>query len=110
MGLFGLTLIIINQKVKEIGIRKVLGATVPHIASKVIQEFVKPVAIAFLIAAPIAWWIMNLWLTDFVYRIDIPIWVFPLAGIATLLIAILTVGVQSLKAAKANPVDSLRSE
>ncbi|WP_166670733.1 ABC transporter permease [Olivibacter sp. XZL3] len=110
MGLFGLTLIIINQKVKEIGIRKVLGATVSHIASKVIQEFVKPVALAFLIAAPIAWWIMNLWLADFVYRTDIPLWVFPLAGIATLLIAILTVGVQSLKAAKANPVDSLRSE
>lgn len=110
MGLFGLALIIINQKVKEIGIRKVLGASVAEIANKVIQEFVKPVVLAFLIAGPIAWWIMNMWLEDFVYRIHMPIWVFPLAGILALLIAILTVGIQSLKAAKANPVDSLRNE
>ncbi|MGK9117365.1 ABC transporter permease [Olivibacter jilunii] len=110
MGLFGLALIIIHQKIKEIGIRKVLGASVANITGKVIREFAKPVIIAFLIAAPIAWWIMNLWLEDFVYRMDMPVWVFPLAGVAALLIAILTVGFQSLRAAKANPVESLRSE
>lgn len=110
MGLFGLALIIINQKVKEIGVRKVLGASVANIASKVIREFVKPVVVAFLIATPIAWWIMTLWLDDFAYRMDMPIWVFPLAGIITLIIAVFTVGIQSLRAAKANPVDSLRSE
>lgn len=110
MGLFGLALIIINQKVKEIGIRKVLGASVTQIANKVIQEFIKPVMLAFLIAGPIAWWVMDLWLEDFVYRINIPLWVFPLAGVVALVIAILTVGIQSLRAARANPVDSLRNE
>ncbi|HWV73147.1 MAG TPA: FtsX-like permease family protein [Pseudosphingobacterium sp.] len=110
MGLFGLALIIINQKVKEIGIRKVLGASVADITSKVIREFIKPVIIAFFIATPIAWWIMTLWLEDFVYRMNMPLWVFPLAGIVALIIAVLTVGIQSLRAAKANPVESLRSE
>ncbi|QNL50947.1 ABC transporter permease [Olivibacter sp. SDN3] len=110
MGLFGLALTIINQQVKEIGIRKVLGASIAQIANKVIQEFLKPVFVAFLIAGPIAWWIMNSWLEDFIYRITIPLWIFPLSGLIALLIALLTVGIQSLKAARANPVDSLRSE
>lgn len=110
MGLFGLALIIISQKVKEIGIRKVLGASVAHITSRVIREFVKPVIIALFIAIPIAWWSMNLWLQDFIYRMTMPWWVFPIAGIIALAIAVLTVGLQSLKAASANPVDSLRSE
>lgn len=110
MGLFGLALIIIGQKVKEIGIRKVLGASVAHITSKVIKEFIKPVIIALFIAIPIAWWLMNLWLQDFIYRMAMPWWVFPMAGTIALVIAVLTVGVQTLKAAAANPVDSLRSE
>jgi len=110
MGLFGLALVSISQRVKEIGVRKVLGATVAGITTMVVKEFVKPVLIALFIAIPIAWWAMNLWLQDFIYRITMPWWVYPMAGIAALAVAVLTVGFQSLKAAGANPVDSLRNE
>lgn len=110
MGLFGLALIIIAQRVKEIGIRKVLGASVRGITFLVTREFIKPVCIAIFIAIPIAWWAMATWLQDFIYRISTPWWIFPLAGIAVIGIAILTVGIQSIKAALANPVDSLRNE
>lgn len=110
MGLFGMASIIIRQRVKEIGVRKVLGASVSGIAVLVTREFVWPVAIALLIATPIAWWAMGTWLQDFVYRITIQWWIFILAGGLSVGIAILTVSYQSVKAAIANPVKSLRTE
>jgi ABC-type antimicrobial peptide transport system permease subunit len=110
MGLFGIASLIIRQRVKEIGVRKVLGASVSGIAALVTKEFVWPVVIALLIATPIAWWAMGTWLQDFVYRINIKWWVFILAGGLSILIAILTVSYQAIKAAVANPVKSLRTE
>lgn len=110
MGLFGMASIIIRQRVKEIGVRKVLGASVSGIAALVTKEFVWPVLIALLIATPIAWWALGTWLQDFVYRINIKWWVFVLAGGLSILIAILTVSYQAIKAAIANPVKSLRTE
>ena len=110
MGLFGIALIAIRQRVKEIGVRKVLGASVSGIASMVTKDFVKPVVIAMLIAIPIAWWAMSKWLQDFVYRIHINGWIFLIAAACALLIAILTVAFHAIKAAIANPVKSLKSE
>ncbi|MEI9957059.1 MAG: FtsX-like permease family protein [Ferruginibacter sp.] len=110
MGLFGMAFIIIRQRVKEIGIRKVLGASVGGITTLITKEFIKPVFIALLIATPIAWWAMNKWLQDFTYRIDVQWWIFILAGIIAVLIAILTVSFHAIKAAIANPVKSLRTE
>jgi len=110
MGLFGIASIIIRQRVKEIGVRKVLGASVSGIITLVSKEFIKPVLIAFLIAIPIGWWAMNSWLQDYAYRVKIEWWVFAIAGLAALLITICTVSFQSIKAALANPVKSLRTE
>ena len=110
LGLFGLALFGVQQRTKEIGIRKVLGASVASITSLLAYEFLKLIAIAILIASPIAWWAMQKWLADFAYRIDIQWWMFVLAGLAAILVASLTVGFQSVKAALANPVKSLRSE
>ncbi len=110
MGLFGMASIIIRQRVKEIGVRKVLGASVSGIATLVTKEFIWPVAIALIIATPIAWWAMGTWLQDFMYRISVQWWVFILAGGISILIAILTVSFQAIKAATANPVKSLRTE
>jgi ABC-type antimicrobial peptide transport system permease subunit len=110
MGLFGMAFIIIRQRVKEIGVRKVLGASVSGIAALVTKEFIKPVIIALLIATPIAWWAMHHWLQDFTYRINIQWWVFVLAGALAILIAVITVSFHAVKAAVANPVKSLRTE
>jgi ABC-type antimicrobial peptide transport system permease subunit len=110
LGLFGLATYVAESKTKEIGVRKVLGATVINITSMLSVEFVKLVATAILIASPIAWWAMHNWLKDFDYRIKIPWWVFAAAGIVCLLIAVLTVSVQAVRAAIANPVKSLRTE
>lgn len=110
MGLFGMASIITRQRVKEIGVRKVLGATVSGITALVTREFIWPVAIALLIATPLAWWALGQWLQDFVYRIHIHWWVFILAGGLSILIAVLTVSFQAIKAATANPVKSLRTE
>ena len=110
MGLFGMAFIIIRQRVKEIGVRKVLGASVSGIATLVTKEFIRPVIIALSIATPIAWWAMNKWLQEFSYRINIQWWVFAVAGIVAVLIAILTVSFHAVKAAVANPVKSLRTE
>jgi ABC-type antimicrobial peptide transport system permease subunit len=110
MGLFGMAFIIIRQRVKEIGVRKVLGASVGGIATLVTKEFIRPVAIALVIATPIAWWAMYKWLLDFTYRISIQWWVFVFAGMLALLIAILTISFHAIKAAIANPVKSLRTE
>lgn len=110
MGLFGMAFIIIRQRVKEIGVRKVLGASVSGIATLVTKEFIKPVVIALLIATPIAWWAMHKWLQEFTYRTNIQWWVFAVAGVVAVLIAILTVSFHAIKAAVANPVKSLRTE
>lgn len=110
MGLFGMAFIIIRQRVKEIGVRKVLGASVGSIATLVTKEFIKPVIIALFIAIPIGWLAMDKWLNNFAYRINIQWWVFVLAGMVAVLIAVLTVGFQAIKASLTNPVKSLRTE
>jgi putative ABC transport system permease protein len=110
MGLFGLAAFSAEQRTKEIGIRKVLGANVFNIIGLLSRNFLLLVAIASLIAFPIAWWAMNNWLKDFPYRITISWWIFGMAIIVALVIAFLTVSFQSIKAAIANPVKSLRTE
>ena len=99
-----------EQKTKEIGIRKVLGASVGGIVQMLSKDFLKLVFIAAIIAFPVAWWAMHKWLSDFAYRVDIGWWVFPVAGVIAGLIALLTISFQSIKAAIANPVKSLRTE
>ncbi|MGB3066133.1 ABC transporter permease [Sphingobacterium thalpophilum] len=110
LGLLGLVSFATIQKQKEIGIRKVLGASVFGIIKLLSRDFIKLIGIALLIASPIAWWIMNQWLEDYVYRIDIQWWIFALAGCLATLIALFTVSTLAIKAATANPVDSLRDE
>ncbi|SFC10444.1 ABC transporter permease [Spirosoma endophyticum] len=110
MGLFGLATFTAEQRTKEIGVRKVLGASVASIVGLLSKDFLKLVFIALVIASPIAWWAMNQWLKDFAYKIDLDWWVFALAGLMAITIALFTVGFQSIKAALVNPVKSLRSE
>ncbi len=110
MGLFGIASIIIRQRVKEIGVRKVLGASIASIFTLTSREFVKPVIIAFLIAVPLCWWVMNTWLQNYTVRITIHWWVFAIAGMASLVITICTVSFHAIKAALANPVHSLRTD
>ena len=110
LGLLGLITYATEQRVKEIGVRKVLGATTGNIIQLLSKDFLKLVLVAFVIAAPIAYYLMDQWLQEFAYRIDIQWWVFLLAASAAMVIAFLTVGFQSAKAALANPVDSLRNE
>ncbi|MGH7453272.1 MAG: FtsX-like permease family protein, partial [bacterium] len=110
LGLFGLAAFTAEQRTKEIGIRKVLGASVSGLVGLLSKDFVKLVVIANLIACPLAWYTMKQWLQGFAYRIDIGWWVFMIAGAIALIIALLTVSTQAIKAALANPVDSLRYE
>jgi putative ABC transport system permease protein len=110
LGLFGLASLMIVRRTKEIGVRKVLGASSGNIVLLVNREFTRLVAIAFVIAVPIAWYVMQQWLEDFAYRINIGAGVFLIAGLATLFVAWLTVSYQSVKATLVNPVDSLHSE
>ncbi|MEM6696784.1 MAG: ABC transporter permease [Bacteroidota bacterium] len=110
LGLFGLATFTAERRIKEIGIRKVLGASVTGIVALLSKDFIKLVGIAFIIATPIAWYLMNDWLQDFAYQIQLQWWVFALAGIGAIGIALLTVSFQSLKAALTNPIDSLRNE
>ena len=110
MGLFALAAFSAEQRTKEIGIRKVLGASVLNIVSLLSKTFIKLVLIASIIAFPIAWWVMNNWLEDFPYRVDISWWVFGIAAVAAVTIALLTVSFHAIKAAVMNPVKSLRSE
>lgn len=110
LGLFGLVSFITEQRTKEIGIRKVLGASVSTIVALLSKGFLKPVLIAAAIAFPIAWYAMNEWLQNFAYRTNIGWWIFIAAGLLTILIALITVSVQAIKAAIANPVKSLRTE
>ncbi|MBB3840284.1 putative ABC transport system permease protein [Runella defluvii] len=110
LGLFGLITYIAEQRTKEIGVRKVLGASLWSIVGLLSKDFLKLVGIAFLIAAPLAYYAMNTWLEDFAFRVEIPWWIFVAAGVATMLLAFLTVSFQSIKAALMNPVKSLKSE
>jgi putative ABC transport system permease protein len=110
LGLFGLSAYMASQRIKEIGIRKVLGASVADITGMLSRDFIKLVIVAIILASPVAWWAMNKWLQDFAYRVNIAWWVFAVAGAAALFIAMLTVSYQAIKAAIANPVKSLRTE
>ena len=110
LGLFGLATYMAEQRTKEIGVRKVLGASVPDIVSMLSKDFVKLVLIASVVAFPVAWWTMNKWLEDFAYRINIGWWVFIIAGLSAIVIALVTVSFQAVRAALANPVKSLRTE
>jgi putative ABC transport system permease protein len=110
LGVLGLSLYSIQQRVKEIGIRKVLGASVLNIMGVLLKEFVKPVLLAAVIATPLAWYVMNQWLEDFAYRIEINWLVFLITTLMVLSLAVLTMGGQSIKAAMDKPVNSLRSE
>lgn len=110
LGLFGLTAFATQQRNKEIGIRKVLGAGSGQLVMMLSTEFMKLVMIAMAIAIPLAWWLMQQWLEDFAYRTDLAAWIFMLAGFIALTIAFVTVSTQALKAANANPVKSLRTE
>jgi len=110
LGLFGLSAFVAEQRRKEIGIRKVMGATVTQITTMLSKDFVKLVVAAIVIGSPIAWWAMDQWLQNFVYRINISWWIFLAAGSAVILISLLTISLQSVKAAMANPVKSLRRE
>ena len=110
LGLFGLTAFTIQQRVKEIGIRKVLGASTASINNLLSADFLKLVILAIVIASPMAWWAMHSWLQNFVYRIEVPWWVFILAAVVAVVVSMLTVSYNAVKAALANPVKSLRNE
>lgn len=110
LGLFGLAALAAVNRTKEIGIRKVLGASVTHVAGLLSKDFIKLIVIALLIASPLAWYLMNNWLQSYVWRIDISWWVFALTGAFALFIAVTTISFQAVKAALTNPVKSLRSE
>jgi hypothetical protein len=109
LGLLGLVMFAAEQRIKEIGIRKVLGASLGQIIRLFSRDFLQLVFLAFLIAAPLAWLSMDHWLQNFAYRIDLSWWIFALAGAAAILIALLTVCYQAVKSARANPVQSLRA-
>ncbi len=110
LGLFGLATYMAEARIKEIGVRKVLGASVSGITALLSKDFLKLVGIALLIAIPVAWWAMHAWLEKFEYRVEIQWWYFALAGVSAILIALFTVSYQALKAGLSNPVKSLRSE
>lgn len=110
LGLFAVALMVIEQRTKEIGVRKVLGASIPNIVFILSQDFVKLVVLAIVIATPLAWFFMQKWLDGYSYRIEISAWVFILVGLAAIMIALATVSFHSIKAALMNPVKSLRSE
>ncbi len=110
LGLYGLASFMAVQRIKEVGIRKVLGATAGNIVYLFSKEFILLIAIAFAIATPIAWYCMHQWLQDYAYRINISWWLFAAGGLAAIMIALATISFQAIKAAIANPVISLRSE
>ena len=110
LGLFGLAHLSTEQRQKEIGVRKVLGANIAQVVSLLTAEFLKLVIVALIIASPLSWLAANAWLQNFAYRINVGWWVFFIAGMATIFIALITVGVQTIKAALKNPVESLRTE
>jgi putative ABC transport system permease protein len=110
LGLFGLTTFSVEQRTKEIGIRKVLGASVPGILSLLSKDFLKLVLISFFLAAPLAWYFINQWLQDFAYKAPFTIWIIVASCILALLIAFITISIQALKVALSNPVKNLRTE
>ena len=110
LGLFGLAAYTAERRTKEIGVRKVLGASISGLAGLLSKDFLKLVALSCLIAFPISWWFMNNWLQNYTYRIDISLWIFVAAGALAITIAVATVSFQAIKAAMANPVKSLRTE
>ena len=110
LGLFGLAAYMAQNRIKEIGVRRVLGASVQSITTLLSKDFLKLVVISLIIASPLAWWAMHNWLLDFEYRVSIEWWVFAIAGLASVFIALLTVGYQAVKAARTNPVKNLRTE
>jgi putative ABC transport system permease protein len=110
LGLFGLAAFSAEQRNKEIGIRKVLGASVPGLVQLLSKDFIRLVIIAFVIATPIAWWSMDKWLDAFAYRTPLHWWIFALAGLLAVLISLFTVSFQAIKAAISNPVKSLKTE
>jgi len=110
LGLFGLVMFTAEQRTKEIGIRKVLGASVTGIVQMLSKDFLKLICISFVIGFPFAWWLMSKWLQNYAYRIPIVWWMFALAGVAALFIALITISFQAIKAARSNPVKSLRTE
>jgi putative ABC transport system permease protein len=110
LGLLALAAFMAEQRTKEIGIRKVLGASVKNIVLLLSRDFTRLIAIAFVVATPLAYWATQQWLNDFAYRTNVGLSTFILSGTLALLIALLTVSYQSIKAAVANPVDSLRNE
>lgn len=110
LGLFGLATLVVARRKKEIGIRKVLGADVKTLVATLNKEFVIQILIASVIAFPLAWLMLNRWMRDFEYRIDIPYWIFLFAAIIVLLVGLITVSFQSIKAAMRNPIKGLRSE
>jgi len=110
LGLFGIVAIMTVQRTKEIGIRKIMGATAGNIIMHLFADYLKPVFIAFIISVPLAFYFANKWLSGFAYRIDIPVWTFIISGSFCIAISVATISIQSLKAALSNPVDSLRNE
>jgi ABC-type antimicrobial peptide transport system permease subunit len=110
LGLFALAAYMAENRTKEIGVRKVLGASISAITTLLSKDFLQLVLIAFIIASPLAWWAMHSWLQDYAYRVDISWWVFAITGVVSILIALFTVSFQAIKAALMNPVNSLRSE
>jgi putative ABC transport system permease protein len=110
LGLFGLAAYAVQQRTKEIGIRKVMGASTRSLLSLISKDFVILVAVAMVFAFPLAWYAMDAWQADFPYKAGLSVWTFGFAGIVTLLIALITVGSQAIKAAWANPVDAMRDE
>ncbi|MDM8173035.1 FtsX-like permease family protein [Olivibacter sp. 47] len=110
LGLYALIALTITQRVKELGVRKVLGASTMHIVRLLSNDFVKLICVAILIASPVAWWMMNRWLANFAYRMDIPWWIFVVAGLVAMIIALLTLSWQAVRASLANPVESLRDD
>jgi putative ABC transport system permease protein len=110
LGLFGLATYAAAQRIKEIGVRKVLGATVTQLASLLAKDFLKLVLISNCIAFPLAWWATNTWLQEFAYHIELQWWIFAIAGIAAIIVALITVSFQAIRVATANPVKSLRTE
>jgi putative ABC transport system permease protein len=110
LGLYGLASFMALQRLKEVGIRKVLGASLQSIVYLFSKEFIVLIAIAFLIAAPLTWYLLHQWLQDFQYRISISWQIFLLGGLASLIVALVTISFKAIMAAKTNPVKTLRSE
>jgi ABC-type antimicrobial peptide transport system permease subunit len=110
LGLLGLVIFMSNQRTKEIGIRKVLGASVTQIIALLSKDFIRLVALAFVIAVPVAWWVMSKWLQNFAYHTGLSWWVFIISGIVMLAVALIILCIRAGRAAMANPVEALRSE